>query len=54
VSSPTFLASQPTQFHVSTPEMPGFSQMVKPLDGDFKRLFRRENIPLLQAAGMGR
>jgi membrane-associated phospholipid phosphatase len=52
-SSPTFLASQPGQFRVSKPEMPGFSQMVKPLGGDFKRLFRRENLPLLQVAGVG-
>jgi hypothetical protein len=43
-SSPTFLASQPGQFRVSKPEMPGFSQMVRPLGGDFKRLFRRENL----------
>jgi membrane-associated phospholipid phosphatase len=38
---------------MSKPEMPGFSQMVKPLKGDFARLFRRENLPLLQVAGVG-
>lgn len=33
--------------------MPGLSQMVKPLGGDFRRLFSRQNIPLLQVAGIG-